>query len=358
MTGLPTADLSAGTPKEEKVLRKDQDARAEGFLSLLEPLPLGLAPMAGFTTAPFRTIAARMGASFTVTELVSARGIRHDPTLKRSARYLVPSGGDKPWGIQLFGQDPEDFVYAITRLYEEPLYRSASFIDLNMGCPAPKVLREGAGCSLMRDPKLVERVVKAAVNTASDFGWPVTAKIRSGVSPDTINACLIARVIEAAGASALTIHARTLDQYYKGQADWKIIRQVKESVSIPVIGNGDLALPGDLEKMREATGCDGFMVGRAARGNPFIFDLLRGQAMEITTGSWLKVMLEHLDATIEMLGEEVAIREMRSHFAFYLRGFEDSARFRRQVMEPVSREGVVRVLHQAAKRRDDSYLLY
>ncbi len=325
---------------------------AEGFLSLFEPLPLGLAPMAGFTTAPFRTITARLGASFTVTELVSARGIRHDPALKRSARYLQPTGGDKPWGIQLFGRDPDDFAFAIRRLLSEPLYRTSSFIDLNMGCPAPKVLKEGAGCSLMRDSQLVSRIVEAAVRAGSAFGCPVTAKIRSGISADAINAVKIARAIEQGGAAAVTVHARTLDQYYRGKADWQVIGHVKEALSIPVFGNGDLELPGDLEKMRSLTGCDGFMVGRAARGNPFIFRALRGGSAEVSTEEWLSVMIEHLDASVEMLGEAVAVRELRSHFSFYLRGFEGSARFRRQVMEPTGRDGVVQILREAARRRE------
>ena len=338
--------------QEEKALHQPLQTPAEGFLSLFGPLPLGLAPMAGFTTAPFRTITARLCASFTVTELVSARGIRHDPALKRSARYLQPTGGDKPWGIQLFGRDPDDFAFAIRRLLSEPLYRTSSFIDLNMGCPAPKVLKEGAGCSLMRDSQLVSRIVEAAVRAGSAFGCPVTAKIRSGISADAINAVKIARAIEQGGAAAVTVHARTLDQYYRGKADWQVIGHVKEALSIPVFGNGDLELPGDLEKMRSLTGCDGFMVGRAARGNPFIFRALRGGSAEVSTEEWLSVMIEHLDASVEMLGEAVAVRELRSHFSFYLRGFEGSARFRRQVMEPTGRDGVVQILREAARRRE------
>lgn len=330
----------------------------EDFLSLFEPLPLGLAPMAGFTTAPFRTITARLGASFTVTELVSARGIRYDPSLKRSARYLQPTGGGKPWGIQLFGREPADFSFAVGRLLSEPLYQTASFIDLNMGCPAPKVIKEGAGCSLMRDCQLVSRIIRAAVKAASAFGCPVTAKIRSGVSPDAVNALEIAKAIEQGGAAAVTVHARTLDQYYKGKADWKVIGQVKKALTIPVFGNGDLEVPGDLEKMLAMTGCDGFLVGRAARGNPFIFRALRTGEDEVSTDEWLAVMIEHLDATVEMLGEEVAVREMRSHLAFYLRGFEGSARFRQQVMEPARRDGVVEVLQAAARRREARPLLY
>lgn len=344
-------------PEIERALR-EPIARTEGFLSLFEPLPVGLAPMAGFTTAPFRTIAARLGASFTVTELVSARGIRHDPQLRRSARYLRPTAGDKPWGIQLFGSDPDDFSFAIDRLLANPNYATASFIDLNMGCPAPKVVREGAGCRLMGDPDLVRRLVEAAVRTASAAGCPVTAKIRSGLSPDSVNAVEVARAVESGGAAAIAVHARTLDQFYRGRADWGVIRQVKEAVTIPVFGNGDLEQPGDLEKMRDTTGCDGFLVGRAARGNPFVFRLLRGQRERVTTGEWLAVMIEQLDATVDWLGEAIAVREMRSQFAFYLRGFQGSARLRREIMVPTTRDEVVRILEEAARLRDDGDLLY
>ncbi|NLA71037.1 MAG: tRNA dihydrouridine synthase DusB [Clostridiaceae bacterium] len=349
----------------DQSLRQGMPACSEGFLSLFKRLPVGLAPMAGFTTGPFRTIAAREGASFTVSELVSARGILHDPTLRRSARYLQSTGGDKPWGIQLFGSHPEDFAFAIRRLLMDPLYRAVSFIDLNMGCPAPKVTRDGGGCALMRDLELVKRIVGAAVETAQPFGIPITVKIRSGVSSDAVNAPDIAKTAEQAGAAAVTVHARTLDQFYSGDADWSVIRRVRETVSIPVIGNGDLHEPGDLERMRETTGCDGFQVGRAARGNPFIFQILRqdhaGQPamtpehrllIHVATNKWLATMVEHFDATVELLGEEIAVREMRSQFAFYLRGFPDSTHFRRAVMEPVTRAGVLEVLREAACRRE------
>lgn len=355
----------------EATLPAEAQASREGFSGLFDGRPAGLAPMAGFTTPAFRTLAAREGAAFTVTELVSARGIRHDPSLRRSARYLVPTEGERPWAIQLFGHDPDDFSFAIDRLLADPLYQGASFIDLNMGCPAPKLVREGDGCALMADPRLAESLVAASFKAASPFGKPVTAKIRSGLSPDRVNALDMAKALEAGGASMITVHGRTLDQFYRGEADWGIIRQVKEALTIPVFGNGDLSQPGDLDKMDRETGCDGFMVGRAARGNPFIFRIL-GQdpglfqdirpedriLFQVTTQDWLATMIQELDMTIKLLGEGVAVREMRSTFAFYLRGFPGSPQFRSLIMKPLTRSGVIRVLEEAAERRESARLLY
>ncbi|MBP6137997.1 MAG: tRNA-dihydrouridine synthase family protein, partial [Clostridia bacterium] len=185
----------------------DDVRSAGGFLSLFkgsEPI-VGLAPMAGFTEASFRSICVDEGASFTVTELVSARGIRYDRKLSRSSRYLMPTKSDKPWGIQLFGFDPADFSFAVERLLSDPAYDSASFIDLNMGCPVPKVVRDGGGAALMKTPDLVGEIVAASVEAAALFGKPVTVKIRSGFDADSINAPEIARIAEQAGASAVTV---------------------------------------------------------------------------------------------------------------------------------------------------------
>lgn len=353
-----------------------------GFLSLFkgsEPI-VGLAPMAGFTEAAFRSICADEGASFTVTELVSARGIRYDRELSRSSRYLMPTKSDKPWGIQLFGFDPADFSFAIERLLSDPAYDSASFIDLNMGCPVPKVVRDGSGAALMKTPDLVGEIVAASVEAAALFDKPVTVKIRSGFDADSINAPEIARIAEQAGAAAVTVHARTRDQYYGGHANWKVIEQVRDAIQIPVIGNGDITSLVDLVRMREKTRCDGFQIGRAARGNPFLFALV-GRAyqegvnanarkqgtqalgrestltfdeqtlLEVSSDYWLSITTRHLNDMIDNFGEYTAIREMRAHFAHYFRGFHGASALRSRIMRHETRDGVMEVLEEAAARQ-------
>lgn len=360
----------------------DDVRSAGGFLSLFkgsEPI-VGLAPMAGFTEAAFRSICADEGASFTVTELVSARGIRYDRELSRSSRYLMPTKSDKPWGIQLFGFDPADFSFAIERLLSDPAYDSASFIDLNMGCPVPKVVRDGSGAALMKTPDLVGEIVAASVEAAALFGKPVTVKIRSGFDADSINAPEIARIAEQAGAAAVTVHARTRDQYYGGHANWKVIEQVRDAIQIPVIGNGDITSLVDLVRMREKTRCDGFQIGRAARGNPFLFALV-GRAyqegvnanarkqgtqalgrestltfdeqtlLEVSSDYWLSITTRHLNDMIDSFGEYTAIREMRAHFAHYFRGFHGASALRSRIMRHETRDGVMEVLEEAARQR-------
>ncbi|MGI6157647.1 MAG: tRNA dihydrouridine synthase [Saccharofermentanales bacterium] len=336
-----------------------------GFLALFDAdrPPVGLAPMAGFTTPAFRTLAVREGASFTTTELVSAKGLRHDPDVRRAARFLVPTEGDAPWGIQLFGHEPEDFRWAVARLLSDARWASCAFIDLNMGCPAPKVVRAGAGCALMRDPEQVRRIVEATVDAARAFDVPVTVKMRSGIDARSIDAPDVARAAVAGGASAVTVHGRTLDQFYAGQADWHVIARVREAIpDTPLLGNGDVATREDLRAILAATGCDGVQIGRAARGNPFVFSRLMssedaGDASEqrmlrsVSSERWLRTMTEQLDRTIDLLGEDVAVREMRASFAFYLKGYPGAVGDRRDVMRPTTREGVLAVLERAARRR-------
>ena len=221
-----------------------------------------LAPMAGVTDLPFRLLCKEQGAGLICTEMVSAKAISFHN--KNTVALLETAPQERPISLQLFGSDP-DIISEMAAYIEE---RPFDILDINMGCPVPKVAGNGEGSALMKNPKLVEEIISKTVRAIKK---PVTIKIRKGFSPDCVNAVEIARIAEASGASAIAVHGRTREQYYSGRADWDIIRQVKEAVSIPVIGNGDVDSPQSAGKMLEETGCDAIMIGRAARGNPWLF---------------------------------------------------------------------------------------
>ncbi len=292
--------------------------------------PLILAPMAGVTDLPFRRICHEMGAGLVCMEMVSAKAICYH---NKNTRELLEIASDEhPVSLQLFGSDVDAMVEA-THMIEDIPY---DILDVNMGCPVPKVFNNGDGSALMGNPVLVGKIVSSLVK-ATDR--PVTVKIRAGIDAEHINAPEIAHVIEESGGSAVAVHGRTREQYYSGQADWDIIRQVKEKVSIPVIGNGDLHSASDIKKMYDITGCDGFMIGRAARGNPWIFSQILS---ELRTGvppaapsaqEVMDMLLKHARMEIELKGEDRAIREMRKHAGWYTAGRRNGIRFRRVVNE-------------------------
>lgn len=292
--------------------------------------PLILAPMAGVTDQPFRRICHSMGAGLVCMEMVSAKAICYHN--KNTKELLEIAGDEHPVSLQLFGSDVDAMVEA-TKIIEEVPY---DILDINMGCPVPKVFNNGDGSALMKNPKLVGEIVSSLVK-ATDR--PVTVKIRTGVDSEHINAPEIAHIIEESGASAVAVHGRTREQYYSGEADWDIIRQVKEKVSIPVIGNGDLRCASDVRKMSDVTGCDGFMVGRAARGNPWIFSQILSEletgtpAVPPSSEEVMSMLLKHARMEIELKGEDRAIREMRKHAGWYTAGRRNGIRFRRVVNE-------------------------
>lgn len=292
--------------------------------------PLILAPMAGVTDEPFRRICHGMGAGLVCMEMVSAKAICYH---NKNTRELLEIADDEhPVSLQLFGSDPTSMSEAARMIDEVPY----DILDINMGCPVPKVFGNGDGSALMKNPRLVGEIVSALVKFTDR---PVTAKIRAGVDAEHINAPEIAHIIEESGASAVAVHGRTREQYYSGEADWDIIRQVKESVSIPVIGNGDLRNASDVKRMYEVTGCDGFMIGRAARGNPWIFneiltELRTGHPADKPSPTYVMDMLmKHARMEVEMKGEDRAIREMRKHAGWYTSGMRNGIRFRRVVNE-------------------------
>ncbi|MDD6615457.1 MAG: tRNA dihydrouridine synthase DusB [Lachnospiraceae bacterium] len=284
-----------------------------------------LAPMAGVTDLPFRILCSEQGAGLICTEMVSAKAISFHN--KNTEALLETAPEERPVSLQLFGSDP-DIISQMAACIEE---RPFDILDINMGCPVPKVAGNGEGSALMRNPKLVEQIISKTVRAIRK---PVTVKMRKGFTQSEVNAVEIAKIAEAAGASAIAVHGRTRDQYYSGNADWEIIRQVKEAVNIPVIGSGDVDSPQKARAMLDVTGCDAVMIGRAARGNPWIF---RQVSEYLTTGillpppgqqEVLEMMLRHARMQLEYKGEYTGIREMRKHVSWYTAGFPNSSRLR------------------------------
>jgi nifR3 family TIM-barrel protein len=316
---------------------------------------LALAPMAGTTDLVYRSICREMGAGLTVTELVSARGMVYDPDLRKTYRYIEISPEEYPVAIQLFGSEPEDFDKAVRIVLNHPILSSCAMIDINMGCPVAKVVKQGAGSALMLDPTRAGKIAEICVKTASEFGKPVTAKIRTGWDEHKVNGVEVAKVLESVGIAAITVHGRTRKQMYSGQADWEIITRIKQEVGIIVYGNGDVTSPESAKKMIDMTGVDGVMIGRAAQGNPWLFAGFFPEKAE-TLGlnadnnympakvDRVRLILRHLDGLISRLGESTAVREMRPQMSAYLKNSRDAARFRQLLMRADSRVEVATIL--------------
>lgn len=287
-----------------------------------------LAPMAGVTDLPFRLLCKEQGAGLVCMEMVSAKAIYYGN--RNTQELLTIHPGEGPVSLQLFGSDPVIISEMAKRIEERPF----SILDLNMGCPVPKVVNNGEGSALMKNPKLVEEII---TRTVKAIRKPVTVKIRKGFDESSANAVEIAQIAQSCGAAAVAVHGRTREQYYSGRADWDVIARVKQAVSIPVIGNGDVDSPEAAGKLLEQTGCDGVMIGRAAQGNPWIFRdtvsyLDTGRMPEPPEGQEKKRMvLEHADLQMKTKGEYTAVREMRKHLAWYTAGMPHSARFRRTI---------------------------
>lgn len=284
-----------------------------------------LAPMAGVTDLPFRLLCREMGAGMVCMEMVSAKAIYYNN--KNTEALLTVHPKEAPVSLQLFGSEPEIVAEMAARIEARPF----SVLDFNMGCPVPKVVNNGEGSALMKNPRLAEKLLVALVRSVKK---PVTVKIRKGFDDGSVNAVEIAKIAEQCGVSAVTVHGRTRAQYYSGRADWDIIRQVKEAVKIPVIGNGDVDSPEAAKSMLESTGCDGVMIGRAAQGNPWIFrETVRfledgGTVPRPDRAEKKEMILRHAALQKETKGEYTAVREMRKHLAWYTSGMPHSARFR------------------------------
>lgn len=302
-----------------------------------------LAPMAGVTDLPFRLLCRRMGAGLVCMEMVSAKAIYYNNKNTENLMEIHPE--EMPASLQLFGSDPDIISEMAKRVEEKPF----AILDLNMGCPVPKVVNNGEGSALMKNPRLVEEILTKLVKAVNK---PVTVKIRKGFDEEHINAVEIARIAESCGVAAIAVHGRTREQYYTGCADWDIIARVKEAVHIPVIGNGDVDSPERAKQLLTQTGCDGVMIGRAAQGNPWIF---RETAAYLESGVQIprpdnaekkEIILEHAALQLKYKGEYTGVREMRKHLAWYTYGMPHSARFRQMINTMESMEELLAGVEQ------------
>ena len=300
-----------------------------------------LAPMAGVTDLPFRLLCREQGAGCVVTEMVSAKAILYNNRNTKELMQIHPQ--ERPAAIQLFGSDPDIMAQIAARIEDGPY----DFIDVNMGCPVPKVVNNGEGSALMKNPKQAEKVLSAMVKAVKK---PVTVKFRKGFNDTSVNAVEFAKMAEGSGVAAVAVHGRTREQYYSGKADWDIIRQVKEAVRIPVIGNGDIFTPEDAGRMLKETGCDGIMVARGAKGNPWLFGRINhyldtGEVLPGPSMAEIKAMiLRHGRMLVQFKGEGVAMREMRGHMAWYTKGMPHSATLRNEINQVETLEGFVELL--------------
>ena len=287
-----------------------------------------LAPMAGVTDLPFRLLCKEQGCGILYSEMVSAKALHYNNANTKELLRMEPE--EAPMALQLFGSEPEIMAEAVEKLNDMPF----AFFDVNMGCPVPKVVNNKEGSALMNNPKLAADIISAMVKVSKK---PVTVKIRKGFKATDANAPELARALEAAGASAIAVHGRTREQYYSGKADWDVIRRVKESVCIPVIGNGDITSEQAAVRMLEETGCDGLMIGRAARGNPWLFKRIKtyfetGESLpEPEYTEIFNMILRHARLQVQYKGEYLGIREMRKHVGWYTEGLPYSAKLRNNV---------------------------
>ena len=292
------------------------------------PNPVILAPMAGVSDLPFRLLCREQGAGLVCMEMVSAKAIAYHN--RNTERLMEINDREHPVSLQLFGSEPDLMAEIAAQIEDKPF----DILDINMGCPVPKIVGNGEGSALMKNPKLIEEII---TKVSRAIKKPLTVKFRKGFDDDHVNAVEIAKIAEASGAAAVAVHGRTREQFYSGTADWEIIRQVKEAVSSPVIGNGDVDSPEKAKALLDSTGCDGVMIGRAARGNPWLFHrvaeyLETGKLLDKPSGEEIKaMMLRHARMQVACKGDYTGIREMRKHISWYTTGLPGSAKLRGKI---------------------------
>lgn len=302
-----------------------------------------LAPMAGVTDLPFRLLCREQGVGLVCMEMVSAKGIMYKN--KNTEILLEVDERERPASLQLFGADPK-IISEMAKKIEE---RNFDILDINMGCPVPKVVNNGEGSALMKNTVLAGQIIEATVKAIKK---PVTVKIRKGFDDEHINAVEMAHIAQESGAAAVAVHGRTREQYYSGKADWDIIRQVKEAVSIPVIGNGDVLDAASAKALVEQTGCDGIMIGRGAQGNPWIFSQILYEqetgvpAKRPELNEVVEMILRHARMQIDFKGEYTGIREMRKHASWYMSGYKNSSRLRGRINEVESLDQMIELFHE------------
>ena len=302
-----------------------------------------LAPMAGICNSSFRRIVKEFGVGLVYCEMVSDKALMYDSEKTKKMLYMTEY--ERPIAQQIFGSDKESFIVAAKKVYE---LMKPDIIDINMGCPVPKVaVKSQAGAALLKNPEKIKEIVNAVVDSVP---VPVTVKIRSGWDSKSINACEVAKICEEAGASAITIHPRTRAQGYEGKADWNIIKQVKGAVSIPVIGNGDIKTPEDAKRMIEETGCDAVMIGRASLGNPYLFKqvihyLNTGEKLDdLSNKEKIDLIIKHFNYLLEIKPEKTAVLEMRTHAAWYIKGINGSKEIKNKIFKCNKKEELLKIL--------------
>lgn len=303
-----------------------------------------LAPMAGVTDIPFRILCKEQGCGFVYTEMVSAKGMHYNDIKSGKLTETVPF--ERPAAVQIFGSDPE--IMARTAYILNIC--DADIIDINMGCPTPKITKNGEGSALMLKPELAGKIIDAVSKASAK---PVTVKIRKGWDDNRVNAVEMAKIAEQNGAAAIAVHGRTREQFYSGMSDWDIIKEVKNAVKIPVIGNGDIVKPQDALSMLEHTGCDAVMIGRGAQGNPWLFKetvhyLRTGELIPApSVQEKIDTVIRHMDMLVDLKGEVSGVREMRKHIAWYIKGMRNAAATRDRIFKETDRDAVLKILKES-----------